>query len=146
MRGQDPGFRHRDDRGAARQRWGALCREPLYSKARWWTFLICLAVALATVLSVFFFIQTQASVQLPGDNFAVMAGAGLAGIAAGIFTCIAVCLVDALAGHGLLDLITGHEPVSDRWFYLAFLGVVLGAGVGLFSDLAATLLSSHVAS
>jgi hypothetical protein len=106
---------------------------------------IAIAVAVATVLSVLYFIQMQASIRLPDDIYAAILGAGLAGIAAGLFACIAICLVDALAGHGLLNLLTGHEPVSNRWFYLAFLGVVLGGGIGVFSDLAVSLLSSHLA-
>lgn len=111
---------------------------------RRWIFLVALMVALATVLSANYFIRFQAIIQQPGDMIGAIAAVGLAAVLAGVFSCIAICLVDLLAGSGLMEILQGDEQVSIRWLYLAALGVILGAGVAMFTHLALLLLSTLV--
>ena len=111
-----------------------------------WTFYGVLAAALTTALLAFHTIISQ-FVQLPTNDIPrVIFTVQLAGILAGAFSYAAIHTINLLAGRDFYEILEGHEQLSSRWFYVAMLGVIVGAGVALFGRLAVDvlpLLPSH---
>lgn len=116
--------------------------EGLQSSPDWPKYAVCIAAAasLVTVLSIFQFIGFQALPPQAGALIVAVAVVGIMGICAGLFSYIAIRAVDFLAGHDLLRVLTGTEPISIRWLFLPALGLIVGGGVALCTGLAVALL------
>jgi len=111
-----------------------------FERSQRWTFCVATAAGVTTTLLALQSVLSQQSLLETDDISRAITAVGFAGILAGAFSYTAIHLVKALAGSDLSEILEGSEPISRRWIYIVVLGIIIGAGVALFSSLAGTVL------
>ena len=134
------GFRERHHPRSARSRRMAPHKVQRLRDPQKWLFCIVVAAFLVAALSVLQFSLAQATPPHALDIISTFAIVGLAGIFAGLFSYVAIRLVNAIAGHDLVRVLNGDEPISIRWCYILILGITIGVGIALSTGLAAAVL------